>query len=251
MLSKIILKLYKLFKAIEKPNLLRLFRQEGFPHIYEKLDTAWFKSFNIDVVLDVGANRGQFTKTISALVPSARIYSFEPLPSCFKHLKEFADSNTRVTAFNCAIGDSSGILSFQENDFPQSSSFLQMADAHKESFPYTKNTKSLDVEVMRLDDVVKDLDLGNSLFIKVDVQGYEDKVLKGGGETFKKAKIILLEVSFASLYEGEPLFDDIYNMCRVLGFNCAGVIDQLPDPNTGKILQADMIFVNKNFLREQ
>jgi hypothetical protein len=47
------------------------------------------------------------------------------------------------------------------------------------------------------------------------------------------------------------LFDDIYNMCRVLGFNCAGVIDQLPDPNTGKILQADMIFVNKNFPREQ
>jgi hypothetical protein len=90
MLSKITRKIYSISRQIENPILFQLQEQGGLPTTYEKLDTPWFKSFGIDTVLDIGANTGQFTKTILALLPNANIYSFEPLPDCFEQLQEFA-----------------------------------------------------------------------------------------------------------------------------------------------------------------
>jgi hypothetical protein len=98
------------------------------------------------------------------------------------------------------------------------------------------------VKIERLDDVAQNIDLGKSLFIKIDVQGYEDKVLKGGEETIKKAKVVIVETSFVPLYESQPLFDDVYSVFKKLGFAYFGMNDQLSDPKTGQILQGDAIF---------
>ena len=244
MLSTIARKVHVLSRGLEKPILLKLHLQGGLPRTYEKLNNSWFKSLGIDTVLDIGANTGQFTRTILSLLPNCKIYSFEPLPDCFEKLQEFANNHDNsVKAFNTGVGDQSGLMQFERNDASPSSSFLKMTDIHKQAFPYTEKSSTVEVKISKLDDICENLDLGISLFIKIDVQGYEDKVLKGGEKTVKKAKLVIVETSFVPLYESQPLFDDIYKVFSEWGFKCIGMIDQLSDPMTGQILQGDAIFI--------
>jgi FkbM family methyltransferase len=249
MLSKISRKLHYLAQKvdeIEQPILSRLKKQGGLPSTYQKLNNPWFKSLNINVVLDIGANTGQFAKTIAALLPQAKIYSFEPLPDCFEELEKFTKERSNMEAFNLGLGDRSGVIAFEHNESSQSSSFLKIMDAHKAAFPFAQATSLVEVGMARLDDIAESLDLGSPLMIKIDVQGYEQEVLKGGKKTIGKADIIICEVSFVILYESQPLFDDVYVIFRELGFICLGMLDQIVDPTTGKILQGDAVFVKSN-----
>jgi FkbM family methyltransferase len=243
MFSKIGKKIYEFSKAIEQPVLFKLRRDGGIPSTYENLNTHWFESLNIDTVLDIGANIGQFTKTITSILPNAKIYSFEPLEDCFEDLEKLVATNSNLKVFNIGLGDENEILTFEQNEFSPSSSFLKMNDNHKNAFPFTNKTKTISIQTAKLDDIAKDLDLGKSLFIKIDVQGFEDKVLQGGKQTIQQAKLIIIETSFISLYESQPLFDDIYTTLKCLGFIYVGMIGQLSDPNTGKLIQGDATFV--------
>ncbi|NJO65558.1 MAG: FkbM family methyltransferase [Richelia sp. RM2_1_2] len=77
----------------------------------------------------------------------------------------------------------------------------------------------------------------------MDTQGYEDKVLSGGEKIIKSANVIIIETSFVKLYENQPLFNDIYSKLIEWGFSYAGSLEQLVSPHTGKILQADSLFI--------
>ena len=79
--------------------------------------------------------------------------------------------------------------------------------------------------------------------IKIDVQGYEDKVIGGAVETISKAKAIIVEVSFRELYEGQPLFEKIFGLLSEKGFSYFGNLYQLLSPVDGAPLQADALFV--------
>ena len=82
-----------------------------------------------------------------------------------------------------------------------------------------------------------------AVLIKIDVQGYELFVLHGGPETVKRARALIVETSFTKLYEGQPLFDDIYKTLKKSEFDYGGNWDQLTDPRDGRILQTDAIFL--------
>jgi FkbM family methyltransferase len=243
MLSKITRKIHSISRQLENPVLFQLQQQGGLPTTYEKLDTPWFKSLKIDTVLDIGANTGQFTRTIAALLPTANIYSFEPLPECFEKLQLFADKHNNIKTFNIGIGDESGTISFEQNESSQSSSFRKMTDTHKTAFPFTEKSTTVEVKIDKLDSIARNINFGDSLMIKIDVQGYEDKVLGGGKETISKAKIVIVETSFVTLYEAQPLFDDVYNVFTLWGFSFYGMVEQIADPITGQILQGDAIFI--------
>lgn len=245
MLSKITNRIHNFAKAIEKPVLFKV----ELPRMLEKLNMEWFNSFNIDTVLDIGGNKGQFTKMISTLLPQAKVYGFEPLPHCFDDFQKLAQRNQNIKVFNVGIGETSGVLSFKSDSFSPSSSFLKMTDIHRQAYPYAgKEIKTVDVEIVMLDDFIasEKIDLGNSLFVKIDVQGYEDKVLAGGKETISRAKIVIVEASFSILYESQPLFDEIYQAFKDLGFSFSGMLEQSINPVTGEVLQGDAIFIKKN-----
>jgi FkbM family methyltransferase len=245
MISKVLSKLYRLSLAIETPILFRVKKRGGISTLYTQLDKKWLHALNIDTILDIGANLGQFTNTALHLLPNAIIYSFEPIPDCFDKLSDSVKNNSNVKTYNIGIGAESGTISFQYNKFSAASSFLESTDKLKDSFPYAGETNSINVSISRLDDIAKDLKIGDSLLTKIDVQGYEDKVLAGGEITIKRSKIIIIETSFEKLYEQQPLFDDIYHSLIGWGFSYAGNIDQLEDPNDGRPLQCDAIFIKR------
>ncbi len=239
----LIQKFVKLLKLIRKPSLISLISRRINIEMYELLDQPWIHELKIETVLDIGANIGHFAFAISALLPKAKIYSFEPLPECFQELKLKINNNSNIEVFNIALGDESGSLTFRRNAHNFSSSFLKMANLHITAFPKSAKSEMTEVYIERLDDVAKNLEIKEPFLVKIDVQGFEDQVLKGGIETICKASIIIVETSFYTLYENQPLFNDIYSTLKSHKYLYAGAFDSLKDPNSGRVLQEDSIFI--------
>jgi len=203
----------------------------------------WLTSLGVRTVFDVGAHTGEFARMIHDILPDAVIISFEPLAEPFELLKHNMASIPKFRAFNCALGAETSTKEMHHNEFSPSSSLLAMADLHKESFPFTKRVAGELVEIRRLDDVARSLGAEEEILIKIDVQGYEEKVLFGGEDLVSRARVLIIEVTFKTLYEGQPLFDDIYKHVSQKGFKYMGNFDQLLSPVDGSVLQADAIFI--------
>lgn len=203
----------------------------------------WLKNSNIQTVLDIGANVGHFATRINSILPWATIYSFEPLRSSYEQLVFACDEIASFSAFPFALGDEDGETTIYHNAFSPSSSMLRLSEQLRKNFPFAQNVERQTVEVRRLDDVVSGLDLRNNLLIKIDVQGFEDRVIRGGLSTIRQAKILIVETSFERLYDDQPIFDDIYTSLRRMGFSYNGAFEQLSSPLDGRALQQDSIFV--------
>ena len=202
-------------------NIRKIIQKTGFDfHKYRPQTDYWeyVKTLEIKTVLDIGANVGQFAKEARGKLPEARIYSFEPLKESFNKLQSYFGVDKKFTGFNFALGEKTEQITMHKSQYTPSSSLLLMSETHKTLFPHTKNHTEEDVAVKKLDEIAPQLNLEKELLIKIDVQGFEDKVINGGVETFKKAKVVLVETSFTILYEGQPTFDDIYEKLKSLGF---------------------------------
>ena len=206
----------------------------------------WLKQLNIRTVLDVGANTGQFATQIHKTLPGAMIYAFEPLKDCYEQLVERMKNVPNFKAFQFALGKEALEVNMHRSTYSPSSSIRPMSPLHKKVFPYTKGSVSERIPVKRLDDIAEGLTLEDNVLVKIDVQGFEDEVFAGGAHTIQKAKALIVETSFESLYEGQPLFDEIYVMARRMGFAHHGNLSQLLSPVDGSVLQADGIFIKAN-----
>lgn len=198
---------------------------------------------DICTVLDIGANIGQSARFYRQTFPNALIYSFEPLPSAWKELDEWAKSqNGKVRAVNVALGDRDGAMIMKEHiDFSPSSSFLERTSHSVSLFPQTSCQKDVQVTMARLDDVAKDLEIKPELLVKMDVQGFEDRVIKGGKSVLSQALACILEVSLQPLYEGKPTFKDLCFLMDGLGFEYAGNMLQIYDEK-GNVIYIDALF---------
>jgi FkbM family methyltransferase len=203
----------------------------------------WLQQRNIATVLDIGANTGQFAFLMRQVLPHAMIYSFEPLRSCFD---ELSAKTTGLGTFRCypfALGSEDGEVIMHHNDFSPSSSILPMARSHREAFPHTAHATTERVTVRALDNLAPQLDLRPPILAKVDVQGYELNVLRGAERTLTLVDVLIVETSFVELYEGQPLFREVYQWLVDHRFLYAGDLEQVRSRSDGTVLQADSIFL--------
>jgi FkbM family methyltransferase len=203
----------------------------------------WIRNLNIRTVIDVGASTGQFAGEIHAILPEAAIYSFEPLRDCYDLLVEKMSHVPKFRAFDFALGSEASEVEMHRSEFTPSSSILRMGELHKRAFPFTSKEALEKIAVKRLDDVMGEFDLADNVMIKIDVQGFEDRVIAGGLKTIQIAKLLIVETSFESLYDDQPLFDTIYETLKRMGLAYHGNFSQLLNPIDGSILQADGIFI--------
>ena len=208
-------------------------------------NNIWLQSRGITTVLDIGANTGQFANRINEILPDVNIISFEPIKKCYDELL-LNTKNIKVKAFNCALGEVEEEQTINISAHLPSSSILKMADLHTEVFAGTNFVETEVISIKRLDDVFSELAISGKMMVKIDVQGFEDRVIKGGLNTLKKADLILIETSFEELYEDQLLFDGIYQLLTNLGFVFKGNLTQAINKKDGKILYAESIFINPN-----
>lgn len=228
-----------------RQSLKTIFRLIGFD-VHRKLPESYelhfLTSLGVRTVLDIGANCGQFATEIRRILPAATIHCFEPVNTPFMELQRLASSDPRLFAHNLALGEAEQDTFIQVSEYTPSSSLLPMTRTHIDAYPHTARTNMQEVHVEGLDSWASAFSLEEPLLIKVDVQGYEDRVIRGGYRTFSRASVVLMEVSFIELYGGQFLFDDIYPLMRNLGFALAGLVRNAYDKSY-RILYADAIFV--------
>jgi FkbM family methyltransferase len=205
----------------------------------------WLRSLGIRTVVDVGANTGQFATFFSNILPDAMIYSFEPLPDCVTRLELLACHRRNIRVFPYACGESSSVARFHRSSFSPSSSVLPMAERHRELFPFTADETIMQVEVRRLDDLLKNVHLDDNILVKLDVQGFEDRVIRGGRDTISRATVILTEVNFEPLYENQADFAAIHRALTECGFDFHGMWEHTLDKNTGCPLFGDALFTRR------
>lgn len=203
---------------------------------------TWLERARIATILDVGAHQGEFASAILRVLPEARVVSFEPQPDCHEKLAKRFSGNSRVRTFNVALSDRTGTAQFFRSSFSKSSSLLPMADLHRQAFPWSAESKPIDVTLDTLDRLATQIELAAPVLMKIDVQGAELRVLAGAPETLKKVAHVLVETSFVTLYDGQPLFDDVYRFLTDQGFHLSGVWDTLQSPLDGGALQSDLLF---------
>lgn len=213
--------------------------------LLEKNRFKWIQDMNIKTVIDIGAHTGQSALQFHELFPASKIYSFEPLHDCFMQMNGRLKNVPNFKSFNLALGDKEGKLEIHRSEWSQSSSLRKMGNLHKKAFPFSSGESVQTVDVSTLDKVVQELDLEDNILLKIDVQGYEDKVIMGSQDTLKRVKVVIVETSFRELYEDQPLFSDVYELLCKQGFVYSGSWSESNNPLDGAPLQQDSIFIKR------
>ena len=244
-------KLSVLAEALQQPDsipsILSLNRR-GVPgsmlrSMYLHLRQPWLLQHNIDTVIDAGASIGKFVTMIRVLLPKAMIYAFEPLPDCFTILQSRCQAMERCTAFNIALGDIDGELQFRKCSHADSSSFRPKTQFLKDSYAdIDYSEEPIMVPVRTLDGIAEKLGINGNVLCKIDVEGFEDKVLTGGEHIVGNACVVIIEAPFRELYQGQMLFDDILQWMQRRGFSYYGNVLQQRSLVDGRIIGTDCIF---------
>jgi FkbM family methyltransferase len=170
----------------------------------------------INVVLDVGANAGQFGQKLRGFGYRGAIVSYEPVSSAFKHLEQVAGADKKWTAHNFAIGAEHGQLKIHISANSKFTSALSLKDNAQEFHSAIVADRVESVPVWTLDQVATEYD-GNIL-IKIDTQGFERQVIDGGCKTLARSKGVLMEVPIIALYNNSWRLSEAIEYMDGIGF---------------------------------
>ena len=129
-----------------------------------------------------------------------------------------------------------------------SSSILGILESHVGASETSHYIDQIDTPIFKLDTIFKNSFENKNIFLKIDTQGYEWNVLKGGINFIKNVKGILIETSIEPLYKDQVLINEIKNFLESNNFKIWGYQSGFTDPQNGKTLQLDLIFVKKNII---
>ena len=205
-----------------------------------------FEERGIDLVLDVGANQGQYAGAMRRNGYHGRIVSFEPLASAYRELERRASAVPGWETRHFALGDTAGTALLHVAGNSLSSSLLAMAPRHVESAPESAYVAEEEIDVRMLDDMATEL-IGprDRVWLKIDTQGYEIPVLRGAERTLDRVEVVEAELSLVELYEGQALFGEAVTYLIARGFGLWFMEPVFRDPASGELLQVDGIFARR------
>lgn len=202
----------------------------------------------IDVVLDVGANTGQYASRLRKLGFRGRIFSFEPVDAAHAELARRAARDPLWQAHRLALGERSENRVIHVAGNSLSSSFLGMAAAHLDAAPQSAYVAEEETVVRTLDEIMDELNLDadQTVYLKLDTQGSEKAILDGAHRSLPRLHSIQIELSLWPLYEGEALFPEMLARLDRQGFDLVWIEPAFKDPTTGRILQLEGLFRSRH-----
>lgn len=201
------------------------------------------RHYGIDTVLDVGANTGQYAGQLRENGFSGAILSFEPVAAAFSSLAERAAADPAWKTVKLALGDSDGTATIHVSANLQSSSLLGMLPLHLSHAPESAYTGREEIVVRRLDSVFSDYVRGNErVFLKIDAQGYERRIIEGAAGCMDRIAGIQAEVSLVPMYEGEASLREVLMLMDRLGFAPMSFEPTFGDDRSGQLFQMDCLF---------
>ena len=194
--------------------------------------------FKPRTILDIGAYKGDWAKQIQKHFPGSELFLVEANQN---HLPSLKQSGFNFTIALLGEKPKKGV-----NFYTTTKPFSTTGNSiYKEQTPAFKNAKIRKLPMTTLDKIVKKHQLNNVDLLKLDTQGSELDILKGGLKTIKKAEFILLETQNLIYNQNAPHIEAVFPFMTSLNFKLFDItqIHYLP---TGEMSQLDLLFVKKS-----
>jgi FkbM family methyltransferase len=167
------------------------------------------QSLSFDLLLDIGASRGQFSLMTRRLFPRIPIHAYEPQPGEAAIYHALFSGDCSVQLHVTALGDVLGVGDLHVSARADSSSLLPIGDLQQRLFKGTNEVALLEVPVATLDSLEPHWQKASRALMKLDVQGCELNVLRGARLALQKCAYVYAECSQVELYRGQALFPDV------------------------------------------
>jgi FkbM family methyltransferase len=239
----IINKILKFVKGDQVPP--KISRIHPFDSVPSGIEARW--------ILDVGANYGFVTVAALKTYKNCSVICFEPVKETFKVLNEnLLEYKDRVILHNLALSDKNGSGQINITNFHGANSIEQQSDFHKFLNPGVREIEKETIELRRLDDVAEKFPTNYIDILKIDVEGHELNVLKGGAKFISSSvDTIIIEIALQrdNSYEDQSVFE-IFYLLHSLGFCLINCVDlhHVNDLNL-MLVQMDCVFRHKSKLQ--
>jgi FkbM family methyltransferase len=212
----------------------------GAPHMYWSIANLKRNGLIVDEVIDIGAYKGEFTRDVLKIFPDARYLMVEANPEREIDLKNFLTiSNNGKLFYEIALLAS-------EADKQQAFSVMDVASSALEEHNET-GAKRVILATKTLDEVAARQGFDKGSFLKLDVQGYELEILKGGTRVLQMAAAVLLEVSLLDIHKHVPLLHEVLNFMFDHGFVAYDICSvSARRPLDMALWQTDVLFVKSD-----
>jgi len=209
------------------------------------------KIYNINLILDVGANVGQFCQKIIELNYKNKIILVEPVKETFLKLKEDFKGKTNLEFLNVGIGTQTSqqkiYKSLRNNNKADMNSLLKINNTGEKLVKNANITSEEIVEIVHVNEFLKNYNLNNSM-LKIDTEGFDFQILKNIKiEYLKKINIIMIEVGAFKIFDSqEGDLNEITEFCKKNNFQLYNIDPFFINPATGQLCIMDILFVNKD-----
>jgi FkbM family methyltransferase len=239
-----------LFKILANKFGYELINRKKYHHFDVATHLAYLlKKLEINLVLDVGANVGQFGSELRRIGYQGWIFSFEPVKQAYSGLFAQAKNDELWKTFNFALGSTEETLGINVTTATNLSSFFIPNDKAHESYQSQAPVVEVqNVDVHRLDKILP-LIANNihspRILLKMDTQGFDIEVMKGAFGCLNDIMAVQSELSVLPLYENMPNYLEALSLYKEYGFEVTGVYPISRDKENLAVMEFDGFLVRK------
>lgn len=201
-------------------------------------DLTWLAAHcHIRMIIDIGAHAGEYGAYLRGLFGAETVHAVEPNPQHAQNLQARGFKVHTVALGNVNLE----AAEFKVSSYDAASSLRAFTARCLDEYPQVEGSTTIMVPVRRLDDLIVDID--HDLLIKIDAQGFESEIIQGGLAVFAKADVVLIEMSFVPLYEGQALFNEVHSLLASVGLHFVGIKQQHLSKSDGRPLFAHCVYI--------
>jgi FkbM family methyltransferase len=208
-----------------------------------------FTALQINCIIDVGANYGQYGDFLRQIGYEGRIVSFEPVSTSFQQLQKRIKDDPRWHAYNLALGAAEDVLTMNIMGRDQFSSLLPLNSYGKTEFAEEAVvTHTEKVDIVRLDSMKDEITAGLTdprIYLKMDTQGFDLQVLEGATGMLPLILALQSEIAVRPIYTGMPDYLTSLSKLNELDFSITSLIPVSRDRNL-RIIEFDCLMVRNS-----
>jgi FkbM family methyltransferase len=211
-------------------------------YVRQSLEFLSAKGFECRAMLDVGANKAEWSDQFKTVYPGSSVFMIEPLEEMRPYLEKFSEGHPDAKFVIAGAGPAAGELEFTVWPSLSGSSFVpQAGDPLYDT--YAKRT----VPIVAIDDLIESNEMPVPDVAKLDVQGFELEVLQGAKRLFGTTEVFFMEVSlFNPLGPKMPTLVDVVNYMHDRGYVAFDIVGFYRRRKDHALGQCDMVFVKRD-----
>lgn len=214
--------------------------------LYPRQRALLLGSLGTELVIDVGANIGQYARELRAQRFDGYIWSFEPLNRSFSALQAIAQGDSRWVCERLALGSVPGEAIMRESEDLVCSSLRDVTNEFVRANPTARRVATELVTVATLEEIWPLRPISGVTHLKIDTQGFEREVLTGAALVLDSVTSVEIEIPLSSTYEGAAQFFELVEFMKCHSFRPVAFSSGLVDAANGETTDVDALWVKES-----